>query len=54
MMKENKIKFEEILDDLKSGVFKTPEICIERARLVTESYKETEGFPTIIRVAKVF
>ena len=30
----------------------TPEICIERAWLMTESYKETEGQPVIIRRAK--
>lgn len=29
-----------------------PEICTERARIVTESYKETEGEPMIIRRAK--
>lgn len=29
-----------------------PEICVERARIVTESYKETEGQPMIIRRAK--
>lgn len=29
-----------------------PEICIERARLVTQSYKETEGEPIVIRRAK--
>ena len=29
-----------------------PEMCIERARLVTQSYKETEGEPMIIRRAK--
>jgi len=29
-----------------------PEVCIERARLVTQSYKETEGEPMIIRRAK--
>ncbi len=30
----------------------TPEICYERAELITESYKETEGMPIIIRRAK--
>lgn len=30
----------------------TPEICYERAELITESYKETEGLPTILRRAK--
>lgn len=29
-----------------------PEICVERARLVTESYKTTEGEPYILRRAK--
>ena len=29
-----------------------PEIGVERARLVTESYKQTEGEPYIIRRAK--
>src|SRR5271165_3573271 len=30
----------------------TPEISFERAELVTESYKETEGLPIILRRAK--
>lgn len=30
----------------------TPEICVERAQLITESYKETEGQPMPIRRAK--
>lgn len=30
----------------------TPEICYERAELITESYKETEGLPVILRRAK--
>ena len=29
-------------------------LCIERSRLVTESYKRTEGEPEIIRRAKAF
>lgn len=29
-----------------------PEICLERARLVTQAYKETEGEPMVIRRAK--
>jgi formate C-acetyltransferase len=38
---------------LKNDVISTiPTICIERARLITESYKETESFPTVIRRAK--
>jgi formate C-acetyltransferase len=30
----------------------TPEICVERAQLITESYKETEDLPVPIRRAK--
>ena len=30
----------------------TPKLCSERARLYTESWKETEGQPTVIRRAK--
>ncbi|MGE4545927.1 MAG: formate C-acetyltransferase/glycerol dehydratase family glycyl radical enzyme [Pedobacter sp.] len=30
----------------------TPEICAERAKLITESYKETEGLPMTTRRAK--
>ncbi len=30
----------------------TPEICVERAKLITESYKETEALPIIMRRAK--
>ena len=29
-----------------------PEICVERARLVTRSYRETEPEPIVIRRAK--
>lgn len=33
-------------------IFTIPEICSERARLVTQVYQETEGFPILIRRAK--
>jgi formate C-acetyltransferase len=29
-------------------------LCIEKARLITESYQQTEGEPPIIRYAKAF
>jgi len=32
----------------------TPKLCAERARLYTESWKETEGEPLVIRRAKAF
>ena len=35
-------------------VGQTPEICAERARLITESYKETEALPMNLRRAKSF
>jgi len=37
---------------LKEKMLQMPEICIERGYLLTESYKETEGEPPIIRRAK--
>ena len=36
-------------DDMRSSV---PGICLERARLITESYEKTEGEPYLIRRAK--
>jgi len=32
----------------------TPEICVERAQLITESYRETEDLPIHLRRAKAF
>lgn len=37
---------------LRAGMLRKPEICVERACLWTESYKETESEPSIIRRAK--
>ena len=37
---------------LREKVLVTPEICIERGQLVTESYRETEREPAIIRRAR--
>jgi pyruvate-formate lyase len=37
---------------LREGVLRTPEICTERGYLITESYKETEGEPSLMRRAK--
>ena len=43
------------IDRLKEALFeKAPEIEVERAVLLTESYKKTEGMPTITRRAKAF
>ncbi len=43
------------IDRLKDALFaKAPEIEVERAVLLTESYKNTEGMPTITRRAKAF
>ena len=41
-------------NSLKKSIFEVPEICIDRAKLITESYKKTEGLPQIIRVAEAF
>ncbi len=53
MMKENQTKREartEFLNERMRSI--KPGICVERARLVTESYRTTEGEPYIIRRAK--
>ena len=36
----------------KKMIHATPQVCIERAYLLTGSYKETEGEPPVIRRAK--
>lgn len=46
--------FEERWISLKEEIFNDPTLCLDRARLVTESYQKTESLPTIIRVAKSF
>jgi len=46
--------FEDRWISLKEEIFEDPTLCLDRARLVTESYQETESLPTIIRVAKSF
>ena len=40
------------IERLREKTLITPEICVERGHLITESYKETEGMPTIIRRAR--
>ncbi|MFX1236102.1 MAG: pyruvate formate lyase family protein [Promethearchaeota archaeon] len=47
------IKRGNIDDDSKRGMFR-PEVCLDlqRSRLMTESYKETEGQPMVLRRAK--
>jgi pyruvate formate-lyase/glycerol dehydratase family glycyl radical enzyme len=40
------------ISKLREGMLGPPEICIERAYLMTESYKETESEPHAIRRAK--
>lgn len=37
---------------LRSKMLSAPEICIERGQLWTESYRETENLPSVIRRAK--
>jgi len=53
MFSEDKLYFTR-WEILKESIFESPEICIDRAKLVTKSYKETESLPQIIRVAKAF
>jgi choline trimethylamine-lyase len=42
----------ERVSNLRERMLLKPEVCIERGYLMTESYKETEGEPTVIRRAK--
>ena len=42
----------ERIDRLREKMLTTPEICVERGYIMTESYKETEGKPYAIRRAK--
>ncbi|MEM2867934.1 MAG: pyruvate formate lyase family protein [Candidatus Bathyarchaeia archaeon] len=46
---KNRIK--KLLDNIRVEGYT---VCLERLRLITESWKKTEGQPTIIRVAKAF
>jgi formate C-acetyltransferase len=51
-VKSTLIKSSERVRRLREKVLCPPELCIERGYLLTESYKETESEPTIIRRAK--
>jgi pyruvate-formate lyase len=42
----------ERVQKLRERMLTAPEICIERGYLITESYKETESNPAVIRRAK--
>lgn len=45
----------ERIKKLKAAILDTtPRIEVERARLITESYKATEALPTVLRHAKGF
>ncbi len=46
------VTIEKRVDRLRREARRKPELCIERAVLFTESYKETEGQPEVIRRAK--
>ena len=39
---------------LRSAMLVQPSVCVERARLITESYRQTEGEPAPIRRGKAF
>lgn len=45
--------FSDVISEMKNRVINQPhEICVERARLITISYKKTKGENSIIRYAK--
>lgn len=55
ILKEGFSKPSERIITLKNQILNaTPCVEIERALLLTESYKETEGYPTVVRRAKAF
>ncbi len=39
---------------LRQAMLVRPSVCVERARLITESYRQTEGEPAVIRRARAF
>ncbi len=49
---EKERQYSDRVGRLRAGVLGAPEICVERGLLMTESYKETEGEPFLIRRAK--
>lgn len=51
-MLSSKINRTERIEKLRKQVLRVPEICLERGYLMTQSYKETEGEPEVIRRAK--
>jgi pyruvate formate-lyase/glycerol dehydratase family glycyl radical enzyme len=52
MRKVSRPKVNERVARLKEKMLQMPEICIERGYLLTESYRETENEPPVIRRAK--
>jgi choline trimethylamine-lyase len=51
-MGSHTIERTERVEKLRNQVLQVPELCLERGRLMTESYMETEGEPDVIRRAK--
>lgn len=47
-----KISVNERINKLREKMITTPAICVERGYYMTQSYKETEGQPAVIRRAK--
>ena len=46
------VESNERVNKLREGMFRIPELCLERGYLITESYKETEDEPALIRRAR--
>ena len=42
------------IHEMRKKMLVRPSICVERAKLMTESYKNTEGEPAVMRRAKAF
>lgn len=50
----NRTDVEKRIHELKEKFLCKPEICIERGKYYTESFRETEGYPEVIRKARAF
>ena len=46
--------YDDRINKLKEKVFEIPTICLERASIVTESFKENENSPVCIKIARAF
>lgn len=49
---ETRVENKERINRIRESVYAIPQLCIERAALMTESYQENEGDPPVLKRAK--